>query len=33
MGGQYKNGPLKMGINMRNWIVSAQDRDYLRNYM
>jgi hypothetical protein len=32
MGGQYWNGPL-IGINARNWVGLAQDRDYWRALM
>jgi hypothetical protein len=28
MGGQYRNGSKKIGINAINWAVSVQDRDY-----
>jgi hypothetical protein len=28
MGGQYYNVPKKIGVNTRNWVDSAQDRDY-----
>jgi hypothetical protein len=27
---QYQNGPKEIGIITRNWIDSAQDRDYWR---
>ena len=30
MGGQYKMDLKEIGINMRNWVDLAQDRDYWR---